>query len=1041
MNPSAPFIRRPIATSLVMMAIAVFGALAYHALPVSDVPDVAYPSLNVTVSLPGADPATMASSVAAPLERQFTTIAGLDSMNSSSAVGTTTVTLQFDLSRDIDSAAVDVQTAIAAVMPLLPPALPAPPTFRKTNPADDPVINLALTSRTMSMSEVDRYAETMLAPSLSMVPGVAQVDVNGAQKYAVRVQVDPERLTATAISLNDIDQALQSWNVNLPVGQLFGRTSTYTLVTNGQLADAAAFRKLIVAYRGGAPLRLEQVAAVTDSVENNRSLSWFYTKTAGAQRAIILGVRRQMSSNMIDMVDAVRRLLPSFRANLPPGIHLTVSGDRSVTVREAFNDVRATLVAALELVVGVIYLFLGSGRATAIPSLALPFSILGTFAAMWALQFTLDNLSMMALILSVGFVVDDAIVVLENIVRHLEAGVPRLEAALRGSGEVAFTIVSMTVSLAAAFIPILFMNGVLGRVFREFAMTITVAILISGFVSITLTPMLCSRFLERESLRRRGMSLLLDRGFEATRRAYARSLAAALRHPAMMVILFGTVLAATVEMYGAVPKGFVPEQDADTLTVNLRAAQGTSPEEMVRNSLAASDVINRSSAVEALTVTSGGNAMNTGRIQIQLTPRGTRPSASQVAQQLRRGLAPLVGARAFVTVPAALTIGSRMTNSSYVLTVQALDTTALYTWAPRLEQVMAARPELQDVSNDLEIKSPRVDLIIDRDKAATIGLNATQIENALYDGFGQKWSTTIYGNTAQYRVLLELDPTYQARLDLLNRIFFKSASGRLVPLEAVARFAETVGPQTINHTGQLPAVALSFALRPGASLGAAVDEIAAAAERLLPRTMITRFEGSAKLFQSSLGNLGLLLIVAIGTVYIVLGILYESYMQPLTLLSGLPSAGLGALVTLWLFKSELNVYSFVGLIMLVGIVKKNAIMQIDVALDAERHRNKSPAEAIYDACLLRYRPIMMTTVAALAGAVPIALGLGAGGEARRPLGLAVVGGLIASQLITLYLTPVVYTWFARLGRGETRRVLAETYHARHRGPGRNTRTC
>jgi HAE1 family hydrophobic/amphiphilic exporter-1 len=592
---------------------------------------------------------------------------------------------------------------------------------------------------------------------------------------------------------------------------------------------------------------------------------------------------------------------------------------------------------------------------------------------------------------------------------------------MHGSREVAFTILSMTMSLAAAFIPILFMSGVLGRVFREFAVTITVAILISGFVSITLTPMLCDRFLVSDARRRDETPRRIDRWFEASRRGYARSLAMTLRHPALMLLLFAGVLAGTVRMYGVVPKGFVPEQDADSLSINLRAAQGTSPDDMARYSRAASEIINRSPAVDALTVTSGGNAMNTARIQAQLTARGTRVSASQVAQQLRRALAQLTGARAFVTVPAALTIGSRMTNSGYVLTVQALNTDALYTWAPRLERAIAARPDLQDVSSDLEIKSPRVNLVIDRDKAAAVGLDATLIQNVLYDGFGQKWSTTIYDRAAQYRVLLELDPRYQTRAGLLSRLSFKAPTGSLVPLESVARFVEAVGPQTINHSGELPAVALSFALRPGASLGAAVDQIRSAAAEL-PPAMIVGFEGAAKLFQSSFGNLALLLVVAVATVYIVLGMLYESFVQPFTILSGLPSAGLGALITLWLFKSELNVYSFVGLIMLVGIVKKNAIMQIDVALDAERTAGKSPADAIYDACLLRYRPIMMTTVAALAGAAPIALGFGAGGEARRPLGLAVVGGLIVSQLITLYLTPAVYIWFARLARPRAARA-------------------
>ena len=1028
MNISEVFIKRPIATSLLMAAIAMFGIIAYRALPVSDLPQVDYPTLNVNAGLPGGDPSTMASAVASPLERQFTTIAGLDSMTSRSGSGSTNVTLQFDLGREIDSAAVDVQTAISAVMPLLPAGMPSAPSFRKNNPNDQPILMLNLTSNTLPLSVLDDYAETMIAPRISMVDGVSQVTVQGAAKYAVRVQLDPEKLHAQQIGINEVDQSLQNWNVNLPTGQLFGSNATFNIKAEGQLMNAAAFRPIVVTYRKGAPVRLEQIANVTDSVENVFNGSWFYTKPGGPEApplkrtAITLQVMRQPGSNTIAVTDAVRALLPSFQAQLPPSVQLTPRQDRSRTIRAAFSDIQMTMLATLALVVGVIYLFLHNGSATLIPALALPFSILGTFAVMEVLGFSLNNLSMMALILSIGFVVDDAIVMLENIVRHMEAGEKPLEAALKGSKEIGFTILTMTTSLAAVFIPILFMSGILGRLFREFAVTITTAILISGVVSITLTPMLCSRFL-RVVHTKKGFAGLMDRGFDALLHGYEWSLGLVLRHRVAMLAVFAAVLAATVHMFSIIPTGFIPDQDNDSMFVNLQAAQGTSYYDMAKWTQQVADIVIRNKYVDSFLASvgggpggGGGGSANNGRIMVQLLPRAQRDAtAQQIAQQLRPLLLRFPGFRGFVGLPPSLQVGGRMGNQNFSIMMQAMDTDELYRWGPTLEQAIASSvPEVQDVSTDMEMKSPRINLVINRDQAAMVGLNATVIQNSLYDALGPKWSSTIYGPSSQYRVLVELDPKYQGSSESLKKVAFRAPSGALVPLESVVSFKETVGPQSINHSGQLPSVSISFGLRPGVSLGAATAHVKQVADRVLPPTISTSFEGSAKVFQQSMNNLGLLLFVAIGVVYIVLGALYESYIHPITILSGLPSAGLGALITLYLFGNELNIYSFVGLVMLIGIVKKNAIMQIDFALEAERNHGKTPTEAIYEGCIIRFRPIMMTTMAALLGSVPIALGYGAGGEARRPLGLCVVGGLVVSQLITLYLTPVVYTYMAAL---------------------------
>jgi HAE1 family hydrophobic/amphiphilic exporter-1 len=1031
MNISGPFIRRPVATTLVMLAILLFGVIGYRGMPVSDLPNVDMPTLLVNASLPGADPETMASAVATPLERQFSTIAGLSSMNSGSTLGQTQITLQFDLSRSIDAAAQDVQAAITQATALLPRDMPTPPTYVKVNPADQPILYLGLTSPTLPLWQVDEYGETMMAQRISMVSGVAQVQVFGSQKYAVRVQLDPHALASRGLGIDEVAEAVRQGNVNLPTGILYGPNQATTVEATGQLTSAERYRPLIVAYRGGAPVRLEELGQVIDSVENDKTASWF-ADAGTVQRAIVLAIQRQPGTNTVAVAEAVKALLPRFEQELPPSVELHVLFDRSESIERSVSDVKTTLLVALVLVVLVIFLFLRNLSATVIPSLALPLSVIGTFAVMKPLGYSVDNLSLMALTLAVGFVVDDAIVVLENIVRHMEQGAPPGRAALEGAGEIGFTIVSMTISLAAVFIPILFMPGILGRLFHEFAVTICAAILISGFVSLTLTPMLCSRFLRPPAAERHGrFYMATERVFDGALAVYERSLDWVLRHRLFTLGVSFAVLAVTAWLFTVVPKGFIPDEDQGAIFGVTEAQQGVSFDAMVEHQLAAADIVRHDPAVRALFTsigtTNSTTTANQGRMFIHLKPHDQRESIPVIIARLREKLAPLTGMRVFLQGLPTIRIGGQLTKSLYQFTLQSPDTEALYAAAPKLEERMRKIPGLLDVATDLQISNPQVAVEIDRDRASALGVSAQQIEDALYDAYGSRWISTIFAPNNAYRVIIELGDQYQRDAGALGMLYVRAASGRLVPLSAVATFTEQLGPLTVNHAGQLPAVTISFNLAPGTSLGDAVDRVRAAAAEVLPAGVTTSFQGAAQAFSSSLGGLTSLLVLSVVVIYIVLGILYESFVHPLTILSGLPSAGVGALLTLLVFRTELNIYAFVGLIMLIGIVKKNAIMQIDFALVAQRTEGKPPLEAIREGCLVRFRPIMMTTMAALLGTLPIAVGLGAGGEARRALGLSVVGGLLLSQLVTLYLTPVYYTYLDALaatgGRRRARRPV------------------
>ena len=1027
MNVSAPFIRRPVATSLLAAAVLLAGAAAFTQLPVSPLPRVDFPTINVSAGLPGASPETMASAVATPLERRFGRIAGVREITSTSTLGSTSLTLQFDLDRDVESAARDVQAAINAAGGDLPQNLPSRPRYGKVNPADAPILILSLTSDTVPLGQIFDAANTVLAQKISQVPGVGQVFTGGGQQPAVRVRVDPVQLAGLGLGLEDVRTAIAGATANSPKGAVGGPMQQLTISANDQIVDADAYRNVIVSYRNQSAVRLGDVADVLDDVENRRAAGWI-----DGRRAVVIIVRRQPGANILDVIDSVRRLLPSLSRSVSPAIDVRVALDRSQTIRASVHDVEVSLAISVLLVVLVVFVFLRSGRATAIPSIAVPLSLVGTFGIMFLLDYSLDNLSLMALTISTGFVVDDAIVVTENISRYIEQGMTPMEAALKGARQIGFTIVSITVSLLAVFIPILMMGGIIGRLFREFAVTLSIAVAFSAVVSLTLTPMMASRLLKPESERTHGaIARMSERGFTAMQRGYARALQWVLRHEMLMLAVTILTVGFTVYLYVVVPKGLFPQQDTGQILGATEGPQDISFPAMLRRQEAVNEVIKADPAVSHFISFMGTG--NTGIAFAELKPLGQRKSsADQVIARMRPKLGAVDGINTFLQSMQDVRMTGRPSRTQYQYTLQDADLNELLAWAPRMLDKLRAVSILRDVNSDQQTAGLLLNLEIDRDTAARLGITPAAIDETLYDAFGQRQVATTFTERGQYRVVMEVKPEFQDHPDVLDKLFVRSpVTGGVVPLSAMAKYAPAATALSVNHQGQFPAITLSFNLPPEVSLGQAVDAIHKAQQEVrLPPSVTASFQGTAQAFQESLSSEPLLILFALVVVYIVLGVLYESFVHPITILSTLPSAGVGALVALLLFKTELSIIALVGIILLIGIVKKNAIMMIDFALEAEREQGLSTRESIYQACLLRFRPIMMTTMAALLGGLPLALGRGVGSELRRPLGIAIVGGLLFSQMLTLFTTPVVYVALDRLSRRSRGRAVASPATAR-----------